>query len=66
MIAICIINFNCYFTIYNIPSTVRIFERYELLIRKSVNRLNIRISFYRGLKMKWLANLPNIFNKEVT
>ena len=32
-----------------IPFTVRIFARYEILIRKPVN-LNIRISFYREFK----------------
>ena len=53
------------FTVYNIPFTVRIFTRYEVLIRKSVN-LNIWISFYKGLKMQWLTSFPNIFNKEIT
>ena len=32
-----------------IPFTIRIFARYEVLIRKSVN-VNIRISFYKGFE----------------
>ena len=51
------INFNFYFTIYNIPFTVWIFTIHEVLIRKSIN-LNIRISFQGGLKMNWLTNKP--------
>ena len=39
---------------FTLPYAVQIFARCEVLIRESVN-LNIQISFYRDLKMKWLV-----------
>ena len=54
-------NFTLLFIIYH--SRFKFLQK--VLIRKSVN-LNIRISFYRGVKNDITYKLPNIFNKEVT
>ena len=61
------INFNFYFAIYNIPFTVRIFPRYEVLLWFENRLISIfEFHFTGGLKIKWPTSVPNAFNKEVT